>query len=93
MPEAMLTERQKLTALGHRFYSRAEWSPKAGDFYTTSRPDLELYKVVDVRDGVVTTTYLPEGGETSEWPEDGFLTDGFGPCRVWVPDFILEQGA
>lgn len=86
----VLTAGQKLQALALRFYQCLEWAPKAGDYYTTSRADLELYKVVDVRDGKVFTTYLPEGGTVAEWPAEEFLSEEtFGRCRVHVPDWVL----
>ena len=85
-----LTYQQKLAALDHRFYQGAEWKPKAGDYYTTSRADLELYRVVDVTGNVVITDYTENSAGPSEWPADGFLTEGFGPLRVWVPDWIIN---
>lgn len=86
-----LTPQQKLKALSLRFYHGQTWTPKAGDHYTTSRYDLELYKVVFADEFVVITSYLPLGGPTSEWEAEGFLTHGFGPRRVHVPQFILEN--
>ena len=85
-----LTERQKLEALAYRFYQNGEWIPKAGDFYTTARADLEVYEVVSVEGGIVRTRYTEGSDEVSEWPEDEFLTEGFGPNRVWVPEFLLS---
>ncbi|MDD9740894.1 hypothetical protein PVW47_14030 [Marinovum sp. SP66] len=41
-----LTKTQKLEALAARFYQGVEWVPKAGDLYTTSRADLEVYRVI-----------------------------------------------
>ena len=40
-----LTEWQKIEAMALRFYSELQWVPKAGDYYTTSRADLELYRI------------------------------------------------
>jgi hypothetical protein len=86
-----LTPTQKLQALAHKHYQNVLWKPKSGDYYTSSRADLELYRVVSVGDGLVRTTYLPEGGTISEWPADQFLSDDtFGRHRVWVPNFILN---
>lgn len=85
-----LTPEQKLEALAARFYQGMEWVPKAGDLYTTSRADLEVYRVVDVRDGIVTTEYTENGAGVSVWPEHEFLIEGFGPKRVWVPPHILS---
>jgi hypothetical protein len=87
---AKLTHQQKLDALAFRFYQDGKWTPKAGDFYTTSRADLELYQVVSVENGVVRTRYT-EGSDTiSEWAEGEFLTEGFGPRRVFVPEWVLS---
>lgn len=86
-----LTEMQKLEALSLRFYQGLVWKPEAGHLYTTSRADLELYEVVKVEGGKVFTRYTD--GKTdaiSEWPEDEFLSVGFGPKRVWVPPFVLR---
>ncbi len=86
-----LTPQQKLDAFSHRFYSNGQWEPKAGDHYTTSRADLELYQVVSVDENIVRTRYT-EGSDTiAEWPAAGFLTEGFGPKRVFVPEWILSQ--
>lgn len=86
-----LTLEQKIEALAARYYQGLEWSPKAGDLYTTSRADLEVYEVVKVESGKVFTRYT-EGsdGAISEWPEAEFLTEGFGLNRVWVPPLVLS---
>lgn len=84
-----LTFQQKLDALAYRFYQGAEWRPNAGDYYTTSRADLELYQVVSVDEDVVRTRYTEGSDAISEWPADDFLTGGFGPKRVFVPDWVL----
>lgn len=94
-----LTPMQKLQALAHRFYQGVEWTPKTGDYYTTSRADLELYQVVDVRahEGgrrFIITRYTTEGQEeaVSEWPDDEFLAEwGFGSNRIWVPDWVFAN--
>ena len=84
-----LTYQQKLDALAYRFYQGGTWEPKAGDFYTTSRADLELYQVVSVEKGVVRTRYTEGSDAISEWPEGEFLTAGFGPKRVFVPEWVI----
>ncbi|MBN8294586.1 hypothetical protein JI664_21615 [Rhodobacter sp. NTK016B] len=91
-PEA-LTYEQKLEAMSLRFYQGMTWTPKAGDHYTTSRADLELYQVVSVDEGVVRTRYCDtsKSEELSSWPVDEFTAAGFGPKRVFVPDFVLSQ--
>lgn len=86
-----LTAEQKLQALSLRFYQGLAWVPKAGDHYTTSRADLELYKVVSVEDGIVRTRYCDNKTDTiSSWPAEEFTSSGFGPKRVYVPDFVLS---
>jgi hypothetical protein len=87
---AKLTYQQKLDALSYRFYQGAQWTPKAGDFYTTSRADLELYQVVSVEGGIVRTRFTEGSDAIAEWAEDGFLTEGFGPKRVFVPEWVLN---
>ena len=84
-----LTLDQKLQALANRFYQGTAWQPKAGDYYTTSRADLELYRVAKIDGGKIYTEYCTRPGELTGWDEDTFTTEGFGPRRVHVPDFIL----
>ena len=88
-----LTKTQKLEALAARFYQDLEWKPEAGHLYTTARADLEVYEVVKVEGGKVFTRYT-EGGDSgvSEWLETEFLSEGFGPKRVWVPPHVLSLG-
>lgn len=87
---AKLTYQQKLDALSYRFYQNGQWTPKAGDYYTTSRADLELYQVVSVENGIVRTRFTEGSESIAEWPEDGFLTEGFGPRRVFVPPWVMD---
>lgn len=84
-----LTHQQKLEALAYRYYQCAEWKPKAGDYYTSNRADLELYRVAKIENGIVYTEYANRPGIYAEWPESEFITKGFGLCRTWVPNFIL----
>jgi hypothetical protein len=86
-----LNPMQKLNALQYKYYQGGKWIPKEGDFYTTSRADLELYKVVEVTDTKIKTKYcLPERGDSiSEWDKETFLTEGFGVNRVYVPEWIF----
>lgn len=86
-----LTYAQKLEAMALRFYQGLEWDVSPGDLYTTCRDDLEVYRVVDITaEGMVITEYTEGGTGKSQWPLDEFLTAGFGPKRVWVPDWILD---
>lgn len=85
-----LTQAQKLHALAHRFYQHGKWTPKAGDYYTTARADLELYQVVDIKGGTVFTKYMVGDGLVSEWREDEFTVCGFGLQRVHVPGWVFD---
>ncbi len=87
--QTSLTYPQKLEALGARFYGGVRWKPKAGDYYTTTRADLELYRVVKIEDSKVYTEYCTSPGILSCWEEEGFTHEGFGNSRVWVHDWIL----
>ncbi len=84
-----LTAQQKLQALAHKYYSGILWEPKAGDYYTTSRADLELYQVVYADETVVKTKYCIGSDVVSEWPTYTFLKD-FGEKRVFVPEWIFK---
>lgn len=87
-----LTHQQKLDAVALKYYSMYQWQLKAGDYYTTCRADLELYQIVDIRDGKVFTKYLVGSDVISEWPEDEFLSlETFGAKRVHVPSWILDK--
>lgn len=86
-----LTTDQKLNALAFKYYQGAKWEPKTGDYYTTSRNDLQLYQIVEANEMVVKTRYCDpsKGDSISEWSTENFLLD-FGVNRVHVPHFILE---
>jgi len=86
-----LTPQQKLSAIEHRFYQGAQWNPKPGDYYTTSRADLELYRVVKIEGGKLFTEYCTQPGVLTDWDCETFTTEGFGPRRVHVPEFILAD--
>lgn len=87
-----LTKTKKLQAIEARYYQFLPWEPKKGDYYTSTRSDLELYRIVDIRAGVVFTEYCENiGNEVSEWDQQTFTTEGFGKMRIWVPDFIINS--
>lgn len=87
-----LTLEEKLQALSSKYYDGLEWQPKKGDYYTTSRNDLELYQIVDENETTFFTSYLDEkkSPEPHEWSKQKFLQD-FGERRVYVPEFILKK--
>lgn len=85
---------KKCRALAFRFYQNSPWVPAAGDLYTTSRADLEIYRVVRVGDRVIETRYVdpsqPADTPNAVWEADGFLNEGFGVNRVWLPLWLWE---
>ncbi len=86
-----LTLEQKLSALSLKYYDGLMWFPKAGDYYTTSRNDLELYKIEREYEEFFYTTYCHiEDCTPSQWRKTEFLKD-FGVNRVFVPDFVLNN--
>lgn len=85
-----LTKDQKLHALGHKYYSFAKWEPAIGDYYTTSRPDFELYQIMDIDECQIWTCYCTNRENLTSWPIDVFLKE-FGLCRVHVPMWVLEK--
>jgi len=87
-----LTPMQKLHALANRFYQGGvQWIPKKGDFYTSTRADLEIYEILDVtEDKIKTVNLTAKSSIVSEWDKETFLTEGFGINRVWVPHFIFN---
>ncbi len=85
-----LTANQKLSALANKYYQGTIWVPKAGDYYTTCRSDLELYRVVKIEEDKLYTEYCTHPGILTEWDAETFTTEGFGKMRVHVPDYILE---
>jgi len=91
----VLTPMQKLKAIGFRFYQgdtqENAWVPKTGDLYTTSRADLELYRIVEVKDDKVYTEYCTNPGVLTDWPIDEFTSmKTFGANRVRVPDWCFD---
>jgi hypothetical protein len=85
-----LTPYQKLQALHDRFYSNMKWEPKKGDYYTTSRNDLELYHIIDEDEEYVYTIYCTDPNQNrSKWKKSEFTSQGFGPCRVYVHGYII----
>jgi hypothetical protein len=90
--KTQLTTEQKLQALASKYYDGLEWQPKKGDYYTSSRNDLELYQIVDENETSFFTNYCGEKKtiEPQEWSKESFLKD-FGERRVFVPDFIFKM--
>lgn len=86
-----LTPLQKLYALAAKNYQGIKWTPQTGDYYTSARADLELYQVIEVKDGIIKTIYCDKQCSPQSWDETEFTTIGFGLHRVHVPLWILEQ--
>lgn len=89
-----LTIEQKLLALSMRFYDGYIWEPKVGDYYTSSRNDLELYQIVSEDEEKFYTVYCDKDKQgdqpPAEWKKEKFLKD-FGEKRVFVYVGILER--
>lgn len=85
-----LTAEAKLQAFQSKYYQGVEWEPKKGDYYTTTRADLELYKIVEIDEKYVYTTYMREDSPIDKWPKEGFTTEGFGDRRMHVPDYLFK---
>jgi hypothetical protein len=91
MKPTSLTQWQKLQALSEKYYSYAVWNPRVGDYYTSSRADLELYQIVDEDDEYFYTIYCNNpNGERAQWRKEEFTTEGFGLNRVFVHKAIMS---
>lgn len=92
MSRTSLTSEQKLSALSLKHWDNLKWKPKKGDYYTSSRDDLELYKIVEETEDYFYTKYCnPEfSDEMQKWPKESFLKE-FGVHRVYVPDFLFKD--
>lgn len=93
MERTHLTRDEKLLAIKLRYYDNLEWIPKKGDYYTSCRNDLELYKIVDEDDNFFMTNYCNPEQTTSnpaQWPKTDFKK-GFGEKRIWVPEFVFNS--
>lgn len=88
-----ITPEIKLEAFAAKFYQGMIWEPKKGDYYTTTRADLEVYQIVDVDDKYVYTKYDydVESSNISKWEKDKFLSEGFGTRRMWIPEYLLRN--
>jgi hypothetical protein len=89
--QTALTEYQKLLAFEYKYYNFISWNPKEGDYYTSTRADLELYKVVKITDDKIFTIYCSNPSNIFEWDRNSFLTEGFGLQRMYVPDFVFKH--
>jgi len=86
-----LTVDQKLAALSLKYFDGYIWLPKAGDYYTTCRNDLELYKIEKEDENNFYTIYCNiENCELTPWKKELFLKE-FGIYRIFVPNFILNN--
>lgn len=86
-----ITREQKLQAIALKYYDGLEWTPKKGDYYTSCRNDLELYRIVGEDEHYFETNYCNPKQTTpnpAQWPKVDFKK-GFGEKRIYVPDFIL----
>lgn len=85
-----LSPMQKLEALAQKNYRQQVWQPKQDDYYTSQRADLELYKIIEIKDGKIYTVYCDKECSPQVWDEKDFTNNGFGLYRVHVPQWVLE---
>ena len=87
-----LTPWQKLSALAMRFYQNRNWDPDVGDYFTTTRADLNLYQIVGMDHGKVRTKSCdPTKSAILSWDLEHFLIDPtIGYARVWVSTTFLN---
>lgn len=88
-----ITDKQKLEAFAYRFYQYAQWEPKVGDYYTITRSDNQLCRIVgSTNDNFLVELSWPDGqvGNVTEFPKDGFNTKDFGINRMYVPTWIFK---
>ena len=100
--QAAFTYERKVHVLGMSLYGNRpaqfweQWGgPKAGDFYTLTRPTLELFHIARVEDGmvyIVNCLLDPETVQESGFPLDTFLTEGFGVNRIYVHPLVFTIG-
>jgi len=92
-----LTATQKLKAFAMRYYNNVSWTSDelaVGDYYTTTREDLELYEIVHLTQEKVYTRYCSwrmDNFQIAEWDRKTFTSEGFGPYRMFVPLYVLEK--
>lgn len=87
----VLTAEMKLEAFAVKYYNGLQWNPKKGDYYTTTRADLELYQVHDIDEDFVYTIYTDRECEVQRWDKDKFTTQDFGIRRMWIPDYLIKK--
>lgn len=82
--------------MADRFYNQVDnpWQPKQGDYYTSTRADLELYCIFDESAHHLFTIYCDtskygDGVNPAKWPKSEFL-EGFGINRVQVKPYIFD---
>lgn len=87
-----VTIEQKFLAMKLRYYDNQEWSPYVGDYYTSTRDDFELYKIIGTSYDNYLTQYcdpLKQSDQPGYWNQKQFTTHGFGEKRLWIPNWIL----
>lgn len=82
---------QKLAALSLKYYQGYDWIPEVGHYFTLSRDDFELFKIISFDEEIEVFTVANCGNdEIFEVKKDDFLT-GFGENRCWVPEWIFNS--
>lgn len=89
-----ITDKQKLTAMAYRFYQNAKWEPKVGDYYTITRDDNQLCRIVGESETMFWVKLSWPDGQVSvasEFEKEGFATKDFGLNRIFVPEWALTK--
>lgn len=81
---------QKVVAIGTHLYlqgGKRKWEPKAGDYYTIRRGDLELFHIESLDEaGTATVT---SNVATGSMVHEGFASMAFHEERIPVPEALL----
>lgn len=88
-----ITDKQKLNAMAFTLYQHSKWEPKVGDYYTITRADNQLCRIVgEGEETFWVKLSWPTGqvSEASEFPKEGFNTKDFGVNRIYVPEWALK---
>jgi len=86
-----LTCQQKLHCFGLKYFQNYEWKPEIGDYFTTTRADLELFQITRIEERNVFWINAKEPNSLEQRDDlSGFSCLGQGSIRLYVPDFILE---
>jgi hypothetical protein len=87
-----LTPWQKLHTLSYNYYqgARKRWIPAVGDYYTSCRADLQLYRIVREDEKSFYTVYCNQPEQIESWWLKIDFLNSFGEYRCHVSEHIFE---